>query len=402
MALSAVRRIGVGAAPEVVALDAACVSLNRPPWGTCTLAWSVTSFPESARATAAGTAAFAARFPQFGPTFHFRKLRLPEPCLLSSLGIGTYLGAPDDATDAAYSAALEGALAGGINLIDTAINYRNQRSERVIGAVLRRQQVAREEVFICSKAGFLSDPVSLPSGLIRPGELAAGCHCMAPVFLAHQLQASLDNLGLDALDVFYLHNPETQQAGLSREEFYRRLRLAFELCEKQAAQGRIRAYGVATWSGLRVPPDAADYLDLNRMVSIARDLAGEDHHFRFLQLPYNLAMPEAYTLLNQTVGKPPYVSTLNAAFRLGLHVIASAGLMNGRLLPLPADVRAHLQPYLPAAASDAELALQFARSTPGITSTLVGMSNSAHVEANLRAAAVAPAPPAQISKLLQQ
>ncbi|MGH9465802.1 MAG: aldo/keto reductase, partial [Terriglobales bacterium] len=339
--------------------------------------------PEAARATAAGTSAFAARFPAYGGTLHFRKLRLPAPdaaaVQVSSLGLGTYLGAEDAATDAGYAAALRAALAGGINLIDTAINYRSQRSERVIGRVLREDGVAREEVFVCSKAGYIAEGAVLPPGLIRPGEMAAGCHVMAPVFLAHQLQTSLENLGLEALDVFYLHNPETQQAELSREEFYRRVREAFTLCERQVEQGRIGAYGIATWSGLRVPPDAAEYLDLNRMVAIARDLAGEGHHFRFVQMPYNLAMPEAYTLLNQCVEKPPYVSTLNAAYRLGLHVIASASLMNGRLHMLPEDVRRHLQPFLPEAASDAELALQFVRSTAGITAALVGMADPAHV-----------------------
>lgn len=371
--------------------------------------------PTPGAATAAGTAAYAAAFPQFAKTMHFRKLRLPEPCVVSSLGLGTYLGEADDAIDKGYAAALGAAWAGGINLVDTAINYRHQRSERVIGRALAAGQVPREQVFICSKAGFIPFDGELPAdpqayfvetylrpGIIRPGEVVAGAHCMAPVFLAHQLQRSLDNLGLDALDVYYLHNPETQQAELSREEFYRRLRAAFELLEKQAGQGRIRAYGVATWNGLRVPPDAVDFLDLNRMVAIARELAGDAHHFRFIQLPYNLAMPEAYTLLNQTVDKPPYVSTLNAAFRLGLHTIASASLMNGRLQALPDDGRAHLQTFLPAGASDAELALQFVRSTSSVTAGLVGMSNPAHVTANLRAAAVAPAPPAQIGKLLGQ
>ncbi|MGH9485399.1 MAG: aldo/keto reductase [Terriglobales bacterium] len=361
--------------------------------------------PESVLATAAGTAAYAARFPALSRTLHFRKLRLAEPeggaIQVSSLGIGTYLGAPDDATDAGYEAAIIAALRGGINVVDTAINYRNQRSEQVIGRALQAAGVAREEVFLCSKAGYLAENAALPPGLIRPGELAAGCHCMAPVFLAQQLQTSLENMQVAALDVFYLHNPETQQAELSREEFYRRVQSAFELCEKQAAQGRIRAYGIATWSGLRVPPDAVDYLDLNRMVAIAKDLAGEAHHFRFVQLPYNLAMPEAYTLLNQVVDKPPYVSTLNAAFRLGLHAMVSASLMNGRLLPLPEEVKQHLQPFLPQAASDAELALQFVRSSVGVTTALVGMANPDHVAANLRAAAVAPAPPSQIGKLLQ-
>jgi aryl-alcohol dehydrogenase-like predicted oxidoreductase len=369
------------------------------------LAWSVDrEQPHLARATPEGTAAYAAAFPPFAPTGHFRKLRYGAPLTVSSLGLGTYLGEADDSTDRAYAAALAAALAGGVNLLDTAINYRDQRSERVLGRVLRQVDLPRERVVVCSKAGYVPAgelPGYLRLGLIRPGELAAGCHCMAPVYLAHQLQHSLDNLGLEAVDVYYLHNPETQQAELSREEFYRRLRAAFELLEKQVAQGRIGAYGIATWNGLRVPPDANEYLDLNRMAALARELAGDAHHFRFVQLPYNLAMPEAYTLLNQTVEKPPYVSTLNAAFRLGLNVVASATLMNGRLATLPDDARAHVRPFLPPAATDAELALQFVRSTAGVASGLVGMATPAHVAANLRAAAVAPAPPAQLARLLQ-
>ncbi len=355
-------------------------------------------------ATPEGTAAYAAAFPQFASAGHFRKLRFGAPLTVSSLGLGTYRGEADDATDAGYAAALAAALAGGINLLDTAINYRDQRSERVIGRALRAAAVPRAQVVVCSKAGYVPGGELenyLRVGLIRPGELAAGMHCMAPVYLAHQLQRSLENLGLAALDVYYVHNPETQQAELSREEFYRRLRAAFELLEKQVAQGRIGAYGIATWSGLRVPPDANDYLDLNRMVALARELAGDGHHFRFVQVPYNLAMPEAYTLLNQTVEKPPFVSTLNAAFRLGLNVVASASLMNGRLQMLPEEARTHVQQFLPPAAGDAELALQFVRSTAGVTAALVGMAQAAHVAQNLRAAAVAPAPPAQLARLLQ-
>lgn len=367
----------------------------------------------------AGTEAYAAAHPELASSLHFRKLRHPAGVTVSSLGIGTYLGEADAATDAAYAAAIRAALKGGLNLLDTAINYRHQRSERVIGQVLRELEqdggLGRDQVVVCTKAGYIPFDGGMPAdprayfaetflrpGIIAPGQIAAGSHCMAPVFLAHQLERSLANLGLDAVDVFYLHNPETQQSELSREEFYRRVRAAFEMLEKQAAQGRIAAYGIATWNGLRVPPDSVEYLDLQRMVAIAQELAGESHHFRFVQLPYNLAMPEAYTLLNQTVEKPPYVSTLNAAFRLGLQVIASASLFQGRLQTLPDEARDHLRGFLPAAASDAELALQFIRSTASVTAALVGMANPEHVAANLRAAAVAPAPPSQIGKLLGQ
>src|SRR5687767_12390421 len=85
-------------------------------------------------ATAAGTARYVARFGGRLPADHFR--RLGRDLVISSLGIGTYLGPDDDATDALYTKAVKRALERGINVIDTAVNYRHQRSERAIGAAL--------------------------------------------------------------------------------------------------------------------------------------------------------------------------------------------------------------------------------------------------------------------------
>src|SRR5437868_3436600 len=93
-------------------------------------------------ATAEATRRYAARFAASAAAGHYRE---PIGCgtpdeaapLLSSLGIGTYLGEPDSPTDAAYTEAVVAAIEGGINVVDTAINYRLQRSERSIGAALR-------------------------------------------------------------------------------------------------------------------------------------------------------------------------------------------------------------------------------------------------------------------------
>src|ERR1700675_1278737 len=78
---------------------------------------------------------------------------------LSSIGIGTYLGEPDDATDAAYGEALVAAVALGTNVIDTAINYRAQRSERVVGmalaALIAEGELRRDEIVVCTKGGYI-------------------------------------------------------------------------------------------------------------------------------------------------------------------------------------------------------------------------------------------------------
>jgi aryl-alcohol dehydrogenase-like predicted oxidoreductase len=87
---------------------------------------------------------------------HFREL---QGLTASSIGLGTYPGRDDESTDHLYAAAITRALACGCNVLDTAVAYRHQRSERIIGRALgdafARNLVARDEVIIASKAGFL-------------------------------------------------------------------------------------------------------------------------------------------------------------------------------------------------------------------------------------------------------
>lgn len=327
-------------------------------------------------ATAEATAHYASRFSY--PNFFRDALGVT----VSSLGIGTYLGQPDEATDRAYTDAVLAAAEGGINLIDTAINYRHTRSERSIGAALR--QLRRPEFVVCTKAGFLT-PGAVPASLTKE-DVVGGMHSMAPHFLADQIARSLDHLGIATIDVFYLHNPETQLGFLTREAFDDRLRRAFEELERQVSAGTIRNYGAATWEGFR----KKGALDLARMAAIAQEVAGDAHHFRCIQLPFNLGMVEAY------VDRPE--SALEVAARHGIAVIASATLMQARTIEHMPDAVAELLPGLDTAA---QRAIQFTRSTPGITAALVGMSNPAHVRENLGVARVAPATREQYQRLYQ-
>ena len=330
-------------------------------------------------ATPAGTSRYAARFPEFAAARFYREA---AGLSLSTLGIGTYLGQPDEAADEAYTASVLAALDGGINLIDTAINYRHMRSEKSVGAALR--QARRDEVVVCTKAGFLT-PGAVPDGLSRD-DVAGGMHSMAPAFLADQIARSCANLGVEAIDVFYLHNPETQLGFVSREAFDGRIRAAFAMLERQVQEGRIRCYGAATWEGFR----RKGALDLARMAELAREESGEQHHFRFIQLPFNLGMVEAF------VDRPE--SVLETAARLGIAVIASATLMQARMLNQMPEAVAEL---LPGLRTDAQRAIQFTRSTPGIAAALVGMSDAAHVRENLEVACVAPASRPQYLRLYQ-
>jgi len=355
-------------------------------------------------ATPQGTAAYAARHPE-AAAGHFRSGA--GGLAMSSIGAGTYLGNPDPRVDAGYAAALEQALGAGVNVVDTAVNYRDQRSERVVGAALRSLVEAgslrREEVVVSTKGGFLPGESGRPGGaeayveqeLLRPGviterDIVAGCHCMTPAYLHHQLSASLANLGLAAVDVYFVHNPETQLQEVSPAEFERRIRDAFAALEEEVDAGRAGVYGVATWSGLRAEPPAAGHLSLRALLDAAREAGGDQHHFRALQLPLNLAMPEAVALRNQRSHDGVDMTVLELAAAHEMTVMGSASLLQGRLSGgLPDPLRAALGAEL---RSDAQRALQFSRSAPGLTTALVGMSDPAHAEENCAAARVAPLP----------
>ena len=361
-------------------------------------------------ATAEGTARYRDRFRDVAAENHFR---LEQDLWVSSIGIGTYLGKPDEATDSRYAETVERAVELGANVIDTAANYRFQRSERSIGDALRKLTTgggaySRDELVICTKGGYLPFDGAPPSDVrayveetfVRTGiadfsDIAAGSHCMTPAYLQHQIDQSLRNMGLAALDVYYIHNPETQLSVVSRIEFENRLRAAFEVLEKNIAEDKIQRYGVATWNGFRVAPDEKSYHSLERMVDLARDVGGERHGFRFIQLPFNLAMPEALTLNNQSF-EGARVSLLEAARALGVTVVASASILQGKVAR---GLPPHLHEPLGSLATEAQTAIQFVRSTPGVTTALVGMSRAAHVEENLQLARVAPARAADYQRL---
>ena len=361
-------------------------------------------------ATAEGTERYASRFAGRVAAGHFRERE--RGLRVSSIGVGTYLGGEDDATDRQYRQAVSRALAQGLNVVDAAINYRHQRSERAVGAALAdlvaRGEVRRDEILVATKGGYIAFDGAVPPdpgayvartyvtpGIVRPEDVAGGSHCMTPRYLDDQIERSRHNLGLETLDIYYVHNPEAQLAEMKRSEFLRRIRDTFGALEKAVGDGRIRCYGAATWNGFRQDPAARDYLSLVQMMEAAGDVGGDDHHFEVIQLPYNLAMPEALTLANQSCGGE-MVSVLEAARRLNVYVVASASVYQGQLTQrLPPVVGE----YLPGLATDAQRAIQFVRSTPGIGTALVGMKSVGHVDENADVAAASPVPWEQFQRL---
>jgi hypothetical protein len=318
------------------------IAVRRPGWAT----------PD-------GTAARAARFAAQGLA-HGHGLLGTTGLTVSRLGFGCYR--VDDETPA-HREALTQALTGGVMLIDTSTNYTDGASERLVGSVLagveRDGRLPRSEVVVVSKIGYVQ---GRNLALAKEREAAGtpfpdmvkymeGCwHCIHPEFLKDQLDRSLERLQLETLDVCLLHNPEyffsdAKQRRVGRpeelrEEFYRRLRLAFARLEAEVAAGRIAWYGVSSNTAVS-PPDDFEATSLSRMLEAAIAAGGQGHHFRVLQVPMNLFEFGALGAAGEAA--PTARSVLDLAAKAGIAVLtnrplnAYAGETLIRLADVPLD-----------------------------------------------------------------
>lgn len=357
---------------------------------------------------------------QFLRSRHVHPGQIREFCGIpvSALGLGTYLGNMDEVTDLKVTLAAVLATDNGCNFIDSAINYRGQRAERSIGEALRRiilsGKAKREELFISTKGGFVpyeGRPAAnigelfhaeyVQKGLARASDLTSGCHCMEPSYLNDQIERSRKNLQVETLDLYYLHNAETQLEELPERVFYEKLQKAFELFENAVKEGRIAAYGMATWSGFREQFGAQTSLQLEKCVLAAERAAdavqAKEHHFRAVQLPLNLAMPEAALLKTQKFGSAQ-LPAIEAAKALGLSVAASVPLFQARLCHNLPDF---ILEKFPQDLSQAHCALAFATAFKGVDAAMVGMKAADHIAHNLEFLRHAPLQEGELKNLVQ-
>ena len=312
---------------------------------------------------------------------------------LSNVGIGTYLGDPDSKTDELVKNAVKQSVLSGVNVIDTAINYRAQKAERSVGKAIselvENENISRDELFVSSKNGYVTNDADIQEdfmeyvrrelgkpGIVKEGDITSGYHCMTPPYLSDQLDRSLKNLDLECIDLMYLHNSiEGQIKDVSKEQFLENLKSVFELYEQKRDEEKIKFYGMATWECFRVVKDDSQYLLLEDIVEMAKNVGGENHGFKFIQLPYNMNYDQALLGKNQLIQNKP-VSILESAVTLGIGVFTSVPFMQGRLLsPGVMPDFNDLKPSL--------RALQFIRSSPGVLAPLVGQKLSEHVSENL-------------------
>jgi aryl-alcohol dehydrogenase-like predicted oxidoreductase len=277
------------------------------------------------------------------------------------------------------------------------------KSEKSIGRALARLKeeggIGRDQIFVSTKNGYITNDGDYPfdvmeymhrmyvaPGVISADDISSGYSVIKPAYLAKCIDKSLANMRLSTIDLVYIHNAfESWHQDVDRKTFMDMLARAFETYEKYRSAGKLRYYGMATWTCFRVPPESDEYLSLEDVVKVAQGVGGKEHGFRFIQLPYNLAYSEALLLKNQPVGGHMMITVLEAAEKLGIGVFTSIPLFQGRLF------NASIPDYAGAAGRGRVAKLvQVMRSSPAVIAPLIGQKRPEHVEENLKVADIPP------------
>ncbi|MEM7331528.1 MAG: aldo/keto reductase [Chloroflexota bacterium] len=247
-----------------------------------------------------------------GTTVYFSRHNTIQSNLLSStslkisqVGFGCYRISTGNEQ---HKKALIKALGQGVNVIDTSTNYADGRSEELVGEVLSQlcseKKLNREEVVVVSKVGYLQGQnYEMARQRRRQGrpfpnlvKYSQGLdHCIHPEFIEDQLQKSLHRLQLNTIDAYLLHNPEyylswakvaTIPQESAQKEYYKRIKLAFEYLETAVSEGKIQWYGISS-NTFPLTKDEYTFTSLAKVLEIAESISPE-HHFKFIQLPFNL------------------------------------------------------------------------------------------------------------------
>ena len=295
---------------------------------------------------------------------------------LTSLGLGTYPGAADSATDRRQIEAITEFLARGGNVIDTAPNYRNGRSEECLGQALGRAidhgLVSRDEVFIGTKAGLLAEN----SALAKKFRTGPDNSCYENDCLRESLLESLRRLNLDQVDCLFIHNLELLRLA-DRSSFLDSYHTIAEALADLMAEGLIRAWGISSWTGFRVPENHPAFLGLTDLLAL------QGRWPDFLQLPLGIWGSEALTGLWQG-GR----CILRAAREAGLNVFVNSSLLQGELAVV-----------LNQEAGAVEKAIKFARDADGVDVLLLGLKSPPHIQ---NWAGIQCQPPSDLSLWLEQ
>jgi aryl-alcohol dehydrogenase-like predicted oxidoreductase len=282
-----------------------------------------------------------------------------------AMPIGGIYGPVDDAVS---TKALHAAIDAGINFIDTSDAYGAGHSERVIGAFLK-ERPDRDQIIVCTKGG---------------NNMVTGVRNFTPDYIRGCVEGSLQRLGVEAIDLYLLHNPSLQNM---------QARDSYDVLETYKAQGKIKHWGVS----VNTLPEC-------EYVITSGAPAAMQMEYNLLEQDTAEVFARAHAAGVGVISRVPLVRGLLSG-RIDEHATFVEGdrrrqiLAPDRVSPMMARVRQITDMVAPSGVSLAEAALRFCVSNHDIAVTIPGIRTPEQARAN--AAACEPLPAALLEKLRQ-
>lgn len=279
-----------------------------------------------------------------------------------SLGTAAFGGLYKSVSDQACTDTLHAALQAGINYVDTAPHYGKGTSERRIGRAIK--DLDQSSLVISTKIGRLLIPstTDIDDFFMDADNTVERYFDFSASGVRKSLEDSLEKLGVDSVDILYIHDPDENPDAAIME--------AYPELERLRSEGIIRAIGIGM-NQCETPTRVIRETDIDMVLIAGR-----------------------YSLLDQRAAD----ELLPIALERNVDIIA-AGVFNSGILANP--VKGATYDYMPASdellakalrirevleghgVSLTSAALQFPLQHPAVKSVLVGCRSVEEVTTNI-------------------
>jgi aryl-alcohol dehydrogenase-like predicted oxidoreductase len=304
---------------------------------------------------------------------------------ISKLSVGLYQGADTESIDNQLTEVIKKAIDLGVNHFDVAPNYRNTRSEKLLGALIQNNN----DIYISTKGGFV--PFDFSNTNINEEEYIQDLYISKGLFdketfdsyyfqsfnieyLEYELNKSFSRLNTNKIDLYYLHNPEYLLAMVGHLRYKEVMLNVFKWLRVKIENNQIENFGISTWDGF-FESEINKRLQLDDLISISIK-CGIRNNFKVIQFPFNILKTDAFTKATQYIDNK-FISLIRATEKYSIKCFTSAPFGQGKINEIKFPPIINESFY---GKNNFQKALSFCLSAPNINTIILGTSKLTHLE----------------------
>jgi aryl-alcohol dehydrogenase-like predicted oxidoreductase len=304
---------------------------------------------------------------------------------ISKLSVGLYQGADTESIDNQLTEVIKKAIDLGVNHFDVAPNYRNTRSEKLLGTLIQNNN----DIYISTKGGFV--PFDFSNKNINEEQYIQELYISKGLFdkesfdsyyfqsfnieyLEYELDKSFSRLNTNKIDLYYLHNPEYLLAMVGHIRYKEVMLNVFNWLRVKIENNQIQDFGISTWDGF-FESEINKRLQLDDLISISIK-CGIRNNFKVIQFPFNILKTDAFTKATQYIDNK-FISLIRATEKYSIKCFTSAPFGQGKINEIKFPPIINESFY---GKNNFQKALSFCLSAPNINTIILGTSKLTHLE----------------------